>query len=142
MKQVEAGNRVFAQMKDGVEVTGRVMEMRDGGKALVARDDGKPSEVLAVGKLRRKVGRPTGAMREPMTPPPVDFARVMRAAVEAAMAEQQLTWDALAARAGLSRTTISRVIAHNGEGQRVCTVEAIAKALGLSPSAFWTVNKA
>lgn len=142
-KKVEATNRVIATASDGV-VAGRVMEMRDGGKkALVARDDGKPSEVLPIEQVKRKVGRPTGVgVREPMTPAAAPYKRVIKDVIEQLMKDQNLTWESLAGRSGLSRATIARVLKDNGEGQRLDTIEAIATALGVVPSAFWQADKA
>jgi ribosome-binding protein aMBF1 (putative translation factor) len=123
----------------GYEVDGLVVEVK-GGKALVAYDDGRQSEWIGVKHLTRKIGRPAGAgVRVPLAPRTVGIERRFAEVLKREMARQNLTWEALAERSGVSRATIARILADNACGA-TDTVEALAGALGIAPGKFWEVT--
>jgi hypothetical protein len=126
---VKAGMRVL---------NGHVVEVV-GSVALVAFDDGRKSDWIHVGKLLApQVGRPPGSgARIPKTPKALKVERRLAEVLRDEMAKQDLTWEALAARSGVSRATLARLLAENGAGSTLDTVEALASAVGVSPSAFW-----
>ncbi len=135
--EIKAGTRVADPRGDGVD--GRVVEVK-GDEALVAFDDGHHSEWIPLRYLTPKVGRPAGSgVREPVTEPPTKapFKRRFRAVLTEEMRRQQLTWDELARRAGVSRSTIGRVLTENDCGA-TATVEALARGLGIEPGRFWS----
>ena len=136
--EIKAGVKVLNP--GGYEVDGRVVEVK-GGKALVAYDDGRTSEWIGTKHLTRKVGRPAGSgVREPATAPPrgkAPFKRRLRSTLIEEMGRQQLTWDELAKRSGVSRSTIGRILAEDACGATE-TLESLAHGLGISPARFWT----
>lgn len=91
---------------------------------------------------RSKVGRPVGAgVRKPVEHKrPITIERVLRDVVVEEMQKQNLTWDKLAERSGVSRATIARIVTGNADGQRIGTIEALARALNVSPARFWTAT--
>jgi transcriptional regulator with XRE-family HTH domain len=130
-------------IQDGVRVLvdgenlGRVIHAYS-ASAFVAFDDGRPSATVMFDRLRRCRGRRKGqGLRIPLPSPSIDVERVLSAVVAAEMKRQQLTWGALAERSGVSKATIARIVAGNGVGQRIDTIEAIAIALGIEPGKFW-----
>lgn len=60
------------------------------------------------------------------------FSKVLQTAMDA----QGVSWNALVERSGVSRATLARLLRENG-GTRLDALEALAKALGLSPTEFW-----
>lgn len=134
--EIKAGARVADPRGDGID--GRVVEVL-GREALVAFDDGRASEWFAMRYLHLKVGRPVGSgVREPAPPPPrVPFKRRFRATLIEEMGKQQLTWDELAKRSKISRSTIGRILSEDACGATE-TIEALARGLGISPARFWT----
>lgn len=105
--------------------------------ALVALDSKDKSRWVPVRRLTRKVGRPPGPQKHPKDPKPTVITRVLTEVLEAEMGKSDMTWDVLSERSGVSRSTIARVLASNGDGQRIETLEALAVALGISPRRFW-----
>jgi DNA-binding Xre family transcriptional regulator len=141
MEEIKAGTRVLNP--GGHEVDGRVVEIK-GKKALVAYDgDGEiPSEWIALADLTPTVGRPKGSgVRTPKEPKKaIALKRRITEVVAEEMEKQDLTWDALVARSGVSRATIARIVSGNADGQRIDTIEALAVALGVPPGKFWDVR--
>lgn len=139
--EIRANTKVADPRGDGVD--GRVVELK-GREALVAFDDGRVSEWIAVKYLTPKVGRPKGSgVREPVEPKrAIKVECVLRDVIVDEMARQNLTWEALSERSGVSRATIARIISGNGAGQRIDTVEALARALCVAPGRFWIVTPA
>lgn len=134
-EEIKAHVRVLNPLGNGVD--GRVIRV-DGAIALVAFDDGSKSMEIPTSKLTPKRGRPVGSgVREPVDVKPLPVKRCLAEVVAAEMKEQGLTWDALAERSGVSRATIARVVKGNGDGQRIDTIEALARSLGIHPGAFW-----
>lgn len=135
--EIKAGTKLLNP--GGYEVDGRVVEVK-GGKALVAYDDGRKSEWIGVKHLTRKVGRPVGhGVRVPKETRAVTIERLFAGVLRSELEKQNLTWEALAERSGVSRATIARILSENACGA-TATVEALAGALGISPGKFWNVT--
>lgn len=141
----EMSSEIRARMKvihTASNRVGRVAEL-DGKrkKARVEWDDGGASWV-SLASLERKVGRPPGAGAKVPKPPKRQIAleRQFADVIREEMEKQNLTWDGLAERSGVNRSTIARLLRTNGERQWLETIEAIAMALGIPPSRFWKVE--
>jgi len=137
MGEIKAGTKVLNP--GGYEVDGRVVEVK-GKRGLVAYDDGRKSEWIALSQLVPKVGRPVGqGVRVPKEARSIDIERRFAEVLKAEMVKQNLTWEALSERSGVSRATIARILADNACGATE-TVEALANALGIAPGRFWDVS--
>ena len=54
------------------------------------------------------------------------------------MSRLGLTYDTLAQRSGVSRSSLYRMLNASENDTRVSTLEAVARALQISPREFWT----
>jgi hypothetical protein len=123
---------------------GRLLEYK-GTNAFVVFDDGTASRWCPVDKLRRlkPTGRPTGTAKVPIERPVNETGqRVFADVIAEEMERQNLTWLEIVHRSGVSRSSLARLIANNGEAARLDTIEAVAKAIGISPARFWTIERA
>lgn len=84
------------------------------------------------------MARPVGAgVRQPVVRKAEAFERKLREVVLSEMTAQNLTWDALSQRSGVSRATIARILRGSSDSQRLDTIESLARALNISPAKFW-----
>jgi len=89
-------------------------------------------------RIEPKIGRTAGTVQTPHKDiKDIAFENVTSLVVKERMAKLHLSWNQLAERSGLSRATIARVV--RGEDDRVpsTTLEALAQAIGVTPSVFW-----
>lgn len=88
--------------------------------------------------IEQKIGRTVGTVkRVAREVADVSFEFILDEVIELRMEKLNLSWTTLSERSGLSRPTISRIA--RGETTRipVPTLEALATALGVTPSRFW-----
>lgn len=85
------------------------------------------------------MSRPIGAgVRQPLEhTAPVHFTRILKEVLSSEMAAQNLTWDALSKKSGVSRATIARILRGQADSQRLDIIEQLAHALNITPSKFW-----
>jgi ribosome-binding protein aMBF1 (putative translation factor) len=112
------------------------------GDSLVVQWDDKTTTVVPMAQVRGRGrgSRPGHNAKVPRPAPKVEIERIFSKVVSAEMERLNISQRQLAKLVGKSRRTIQRTIASNGHKQTLETLEAFARALGISPSRFWNVE--
>jgi hypothetical protein len=71
----------------------------------------------------------------------LQLRRRFAAAIQEAMDEQNLTWDEVVRRTGVSRATLARGLRNQDKHWLVETIEAVSTGLGIPPEKFWSVSE-
>jgi hypothetical protein len=67
--------------------------------------------------------------------------RRFAAVVREAMDEQNLSWDVVAQRTGVSKASLGRCLRNDDKHWLIETIEAFSRGLGIEPGRFWSVGK-
>lgn len=117
---------------------GSIVSM-DGARAVVLFDGYAASNSVALDSLEPKRGRTPGTIGPVPEPvPEVKLECILREVVRERMAAHNMSWSVLAARSGLSKSTIARIMKADPAKIWMGTAAQVAIGLGIDdPGVFW-----